>query len=212
MKLFSLTRFRQKMRYHTKKFSQTRFGFGEANALLVAANRNLPVPNIYGHGLLKNRFGNPTLDMILMEHIHHHQTIGTLLNDARGNEEECKALLKRTTPLFVQLFHAGCNNIDMNLGTILLNSDGESKDYLLDFEYSRFHNEPNLTVLMSEAGFFAHRCQKNAALSADLMEWWFADLLTALHITDPAEKQHLKQQFNYYATHKLSRKERMNIQ
>lgn len=209
LKVFPFNHLRHKIQYYWKRHSQSRFGFGEASALLTAAKRGLNVPEVYGHGRINDIFGQIKTDMILMQDINNHTEIGKLLETNHKDQAKCVEILNHVTPIFVKLYEASCNNIDMNLGAIMLANTPEHSNYVLDFEYSKFHEKPSLKILMSEAGHFANRCR--AYLTEETVNWWFSELMQAIKIEDASTKKHLRDHFNFYSKNKLSRKKRMKL-
>jgi len=209
LKFFPFRAIRHSFQYYWKRHTQSRFGFGEAKSLIIASSRGLNVPDVYGYACLKGLFNQIKTDMVMMQDLDHHTPVGELLQSNCKDQQFCKEqILRRVIPLFAKLYQTSGNNIDMNLGAILLDDDG-CDDYILDFEYSKFHKKSNLEITMSNAGHFADRCRNY--LTEETIDWFIAELLKKIHINDVAVKEQLRSRFYYYFNTKLSRKERMEI-
>lgn len=209
LKVFPFKHLRHKIQYYWKRYTQSRFGYGESLSLLNAARRGIAVPQVYGYGQITDPLGLIKFDMIMMQDLNNHTEVGRLLERHANDRNQCTEVLKRVTPIFVNLYESGCNNIDMNLGAIMLGNESQTQDRVLDFEYSKFHPQPSLNILMSMSGHFANRCREH--IGNDMIEWWFDELMNAIQIDDPQTKSQLKEKFNYYSNHKLSRKRRMRL-
>ncbi|OQY03871.1 MAG: hypothetical protein B6I25_07635 [Planctomycetales bacterium 4572_13] len=189
---------------------RSRFGFGEVNALLFASDRGLKVPKVYGYGGINGAFNLRKAEFLIMQDLDNHTDIGQLLESNRRDQEECKSVLRRAVPLFMKLYESNCNHSDLNLGSILLSNDSCCDDYLLDFEFSKFHKAPSLELLMFHAGYFIDHCSDY--LTEETTDWWFREVVEAIKTCDlPAEK-HLKDRFNFHRDrYLLRRKKRMKV-
>jgi len=210
VKVFPFRTFRHKFQFYWKRHTQTRFGYGEANALVKAKNLGINVPEVYGYGQFYKKFKLLDTDIIIMQDLSNHTDIGVLLNQCRNNQNECKKILSRATPIFTNLYNCGCNNIDMNLGAILLSNEQKTNDdYVLDFEYSQFSNDKSIEILMSNSALFANNCKN--ILTEDTINWWIGSILDEANVTDTTEREHYKDRFRFYFNNKLSRKQRMKL-
>lgn len=208
VKVFPLRCLRHRLKYHSMKYD--RFAFGEAANLLIAARRGLNVPKVYGYGCI---YGSSRLikkDILILEDLAPRTSVGELLKLNKGDEEKCAKIFSRTIPIFVDLYKAKCNHIGSNISAIML-GDEKSKqdDFILDFEYAKFHNKPSLEVLMFEAAHFAKRCC--TWVTKKTMNEWKDKLLDAVEIKDNATRNKIMGYFNYYFDTQLSRKERQKV-
>ncbi|RKY08571.1 MAG: hypothetical protein DRP56_03885 [Planctomycetota bacterium] len=210
VKCWLLRNNRQRLSYYRKRYIQSRFGFGEVNALLFASDRGLKVPKVYGYGGINGAFNLRKAEFLIMQDLDNHTDIGQLLESNRRDQEECKSVLRRAVPLFMKLYESNCNHSDLNLGSILLSNDSCCDDYLLDFEFSKFHKAPSLELLMFHAGYFIDHCSDY--LTEETTDWWFREVVEAIKTCDlPAEK-HLKDRFNFHRDrYLLRRKKRMKV-
>ncbi len=207
-KVFPLCCLRHRLKYHRMKYK--RFAFGEAINLLIAAERGLNVPMVYGYGRI---YGSSLLikkDILLLEELANQTAVDKLLELNSNDQEKCAKILERTIPIIIGLYKAGCNNIGFNTGAIML-ADGNSakNDFVLDFEYVEFHDKPSLEILMFEAANFAKYCR--GWLTEQTINEWRAKLLDAVKIGDNVRRESLIERFNYYFNSRLSRKERREI-
>ncbi len=210
VKVFPLYRLRHKLKYHTKKYTQSRFGFGEAANLLIAAKRGLRVPKIYGYGRVYGFFRLIKRDIVIMEDLTGFTTLGKLLELNQTNTEKIVGLFDQVIPIFVKLYEAGCNHIDLSPTCIMLCADGSDGDgFILDFEYSNFHKQKSPELLMFEAAFFINRCRGWFANEAAYK--WLDKLLDAVEIRDSSNRRKCIERFKYYFGTKLSRKRRMRL-
>lgn len=116
----------------------------------------------------------------------------------------------RTIPLFVSLYNAGCNHIDVNSGAVMLNERNLNHEvFLLDFQHTKFYDKPSSEILMFEAGHFAKVCQN--WISDETVNEWLDELLRAIDINSTDEIQKMKRCFYYYFKAELSRKHRKII-
>jgi hypothetical protein len=208
VKVFPFITLRHKISYYWKRHTQSRFGFGDASALLAAKSKGINTPQVYGYGYIKTLSVFPNTDMIIMQDLDDHTDIGSMLS-VGTSDAQCKDVLKRTIPILSSLYRAGCNNIDLNSGAIMLGNTCDAGDYILDFEYAKFHDKPSLEILMSEMGTFARKCSLD--ISSDSVDWWFGEVLRTLGITENARKKQLRERFDYHHATVLSRKTRMKM-
>ena len=92
---------------------------------------------------------------------------------------------------------------------MLCEHDFNSDVFLLDFQHARFYNNPDIEVLMFEAGYFARLCRKQ--VPTETINEWLDKLLSAIGIDDDARKQKMTDRFSYYFNTTLSRKERKKM-
>jgi hypothetical protein len=207
-KVFILRKLKHKIKYNTLKYDQ--FAFAEAANLIIAAERGLNVPEVYGYGCIYEPYGLISKTIVIMEDLADCVTIGELLKLNCGDRKKCAETLHKVIPVFAGLYGAGCNNVDINLGTILLGRDVmEQKGFILDFEYAQFYDTPNLEILMFNAAFFANRCKPLA--SEEIIIEWLHQLLDAVNIKDTETRIKLIQKFDYYRNTKLRNRERRSV-
>ncbi len=208
MKVSPLRCLRHRLKYHSMKYN--RFAFGEAVNLLIAAKRGLKVPKVYGYGCIYGSCRLITKDILILEDLAPRTPVGELLKLNRGDEEKCAKILSRTIPSFVDLYKEKCNNISTNMGAIMLGDENSKQDdFIVDFEYAKFHNKPSLEVLMFEAGHFAKHCCTWVA--KETVNEWKDKLLDAVEIQRPRIREKMTGYFNYYFNAQLSRKERQKV-
>ena len=208
-KIFILSCLRHKLKYHIKKYD--RFGFAEAANLIIAAQRGLNVPRIYGYGRIYGSLALIKKSIVLLEDLAHQATVGKLLELNSRDQNKCADILGRTIPVFAGLYKANCNHIDVNPESILLDDeDLKQRVFLLDFEYARFYDRPSLEILMFEAAHFAKAC--SGWLKEDTINNWVANLLDAIEVRDALSREKTIRRFNYYYFGiRLSRRERIKI-
>ena len=208
MKVAPLRCLRQRLKYHSIKYN--RFAFGEAVNLLIAAERGLKVPKVYGYGCIYGSCRLITKDVLILEDLAPRIPVGELLRLNSGDQEKCAQILNRTIPCFIDLYKAKCNNISTNMGAIMLGDENSKQDdFIVDFEYAEFHDKPNPEVLMFEAGHFAKHCC--TWVGKQIVDEWKDKLLDAIEIQRPSTRDKMIGYFNYYFNAQLSRKERQKV-
>lgn len=200
-KTFFLNRFEHRFKYH-------RYGLDEAANLITARDKNINTPKVYGYGHINDLLGFVKINTIILEDLPNLSPIGALM--CAKSHKEHSELFMRTIPLFVSLYRAGCNHIDVNNGAVMLAEDNANpKVYLLDFQHSKFYDKPSTEILMFEAGHFVNSCRN--WISNKTINEWLDKLLTLIGITSNAEVQRLKKRFKYYAEADLTRKHRKTL-
>lgn len=208
IKVFRLRCLRHRLKYHRRKYH--RYGFAEAANLIIASSRGLNVPTVYGYGRIYGPCRLIKMDIIIIQDLVHYTQLYESLKLIKGDEEESAKIFDRTIPIFVNLYEAGCNNIDMNLGAIMLgNEDSKNYGFVLDFEFAKFHDKPSLEILMFEAAHFMKG--RYNRLEKETINNWIAKLLDAVKIRDNYNRERAIERFNYYLGTYLSRKERLRI-
>ncbi|MBN2130796.1 MAG: hypothetical protein JW741_14940 [Sedimentisphaerales bacterium] len=186
-----------------------RYGLEEAANLLMAAQRGISVPTLYGLGIQYGTFRLPTANFLLFECLSEYELVGDLLRKAQGNPTECRAILMRTVPTFVSLYQAGCNHIDIHTKTIMMHRDVERPPKILDFHYARFSDRASLEVLAFEAGFFSGACSE--VLHHDMIEEWASLLGERIGLRDVNAQRAFSERVRFYQTNSMSRKEKMSV-
>jgi tRNA A-37 threonylcarbamoyl transferase component Bud32 len=200
-KAFLLNRFEHRFKYH-------RYGLSEVVNLLTAMDRGINTPKVYGYGHIYGLLRLVEASVVIMEDLHSLSPIKNLL--LKGTDNERHQIFMRTIPLFVSLYNAGCNHIDVNSGAIMLCEHNLNPNvFLLDFQHAKFHSKPSSEILMFEAGHFAKSCRN--WISTETVNEWLDKLLTAVNINHTNEIQEMKGRFYYYCKAELSRKHRKKL-
>ncbi len=209
-KVFPLLCLRHRLKYHRMKYKHSRFAFGEAVSLLIAAERGLNVPKVYGYGCIYGSSGLIKMSVLILEDLVHHTTIGELLKLYSGNEKKCVEIMNRVIPIFITLYKAACNYINVNLGSIMLgDEDSRQNDFILDFEYATFYDSSSLELLMFESANLIKYCR--AFVTNKTINEWRDKLLDAAEVRDLVSRGKMIERFNYYFSTRLSRKKREKI-
>jgi len=166
-----------------------KYGLDETANLLTARDKGVSVPEVYGYGHINNVLGIPKVSMIILEDFQSCSHIGVLMRSK--SESECSKMLMQTVPLFVSLYKASCNHIDVNSGAVMLcKGNFNHSVFLLDFQYAKFYDKPSNEILMFEAGYFARHC--SAWVSTETISKWREELFAAVgsnNTADEAEKK-----------------------
>jgi hypothetical protein len=200
-KVFFLPRLEHRFKYH-------KYGLDEVANLLKAADKGINVPRVYGYGHIYSLFRFVEANVVISEDLLGLSPIKNLL--LKGTSDECHQIFMRTIPLFVSLYNAGCNHIDVNSGAVMLSKRNLNHEvFLLDFQHVQFYDKPSGEILMFEAGHFARMCRN--WISTETVNEWLDELLRAVDINSTDEIQKMKRCFYYYLKAELSRKHRKNI-
>ena len=200
-KVFLLSRFEHRFKYH-------RYGLNEVVNLLTAMDRGINTPKVYGYGHIYGLLRLVEASVIIMEDLPGLSPIKSLL--LKGTDNERHQIFMRTIPLFVSLYNAGCNHIDVNGGAIMLCEHNLNPNvFLLDFQHAKFHSKPSSEILMFEAGHFAKSCRD--WISTETVNEWLDKLLIAVNINHTNKIQEMKGRFYYYCKAELSRKHRKTL-
>jgi len=194
------------MRHRIKSY---RYGLNEASNLLTAFQCGISVPQLYGYGIRYGGWGLPVANFLLLEYLSDYKSVGTALEESAGDEKECRAILMRTVPVFVSLYRAGCNHIDLHRGAIMLHGNNREPPRLLDLHYARFHNAPNLEVLAFEMGYFSKCCSQ--WLAKDAFEEWMIEIFRQIQLDDDDARRTMKERIRTYTKIIKSRKQRIAI-
>lgn len=201
VKVFFLEHFAHRLKYH-------RYGLDEVANLLKAKDKGINTPEVYGYGQIHDLLGLVKVSIIILEDLVDLSPIRELMGIKSA--DECSRMFMRTLPLFVSLYRANCNHIDVNGGAVMLcDHNPDSQLFLLDFQHARFYNKPSLEVLAFEAGLFAKSCAR--WLSSDIIYEWFAEILNAVDVSGPGAREKMRSRFDFYLKADLSRRERQKI-
>lgn len=192
-----------------QRIKSYRYGLDETANLLMAAQRGISVPAIYGFGVQYGKSGLPRGNFLLLECLSDYGLVGDLLEKAKDNPIERRAVLMRTIPVFVSLYHAGCNHVDIHKKTIMMHNDVEKPPKILDFHYARFCDRPNIEVLAFEAGFFVGACSDT--LDQGAIEEWLSSLAHEVGLGDESERRAFVERVSFYRREDLSRKQKINV-
>jgi len=200
-KAFLLPRLEHRFKYH-------KYGLDEVANLLKAADKGINAPRVYGYGHIYSMFRFVEANVVISEDLLGFLPIKNLL--LKGTDNERHQIFMRTIPLFVSLYHAGCNHIDVNSGAVMLSERNLNREvFLLDFQHTRFYDKPSSGILMFEAGHFAKVCRN--WISTETVNEWLDELLRAIDVNSTDEIQKMKRCFYYYFKADLSRKHRNKI-
>jgi tRNA A-37 threonylcarbamoyl transferase component Bud32 len=196
---------RIKLRY---RFRCARYSLDEVANILRARDKAINTPRVYGYGHLGGTLCLVKSSIIILQDLGS-STLKNMLIQAESERERSKIFL-RTVPLFVSLFRARCNHIDVNNNAIIM-ADYESKSvpYLLDFQHAVFYRKPSFKVLMFEASALVKSCR--SMLSNETIDHWLDELFSAVEIYEPCDRQKMREYFDYYLHTSLSRKKRRQI-
>jgi len=200
IKVFFLKRFKERLKYH-------KYALDETANLIKAVQRNINVPKVYGYGVFKNSIGLVKAGVVILEHLPDVYTIGELM--ACKNELERRSLFMATIPVFISLYNAACNHIDINPGAIMMSDNADSGVFLLDFQHAKFHDKPNIEILMFETAFFAKSCKE--LISKQTIDEWITRILTIVNVSQSPGQQLAKIRFRYYYNEDLARRRRKVI-
>jgi len=208
-KVFFLNHFSHRLNYSL-------YGLDEAANLIQARCRGINTPEVYGYGHVYDSLGLVRASIIILEDLDHMQMIGNLLSTMP--EIERSEIFMNTVPLFVSLYRANCNHIDLGSSAVMLgNNSNNPPIFLLDFQHAKFYNKPSLNILMFEAGYFARACRQ--WISSEIAMEWADMILSNVGIKDQTQRQKAKETFEYHRQGKgrtptqttLSRKQRQKI-
>ena len=192
------------MKYH-------RYGFAETANLMIASERGIKVPHVYGCGRINGPFGLIEKDIVILEDFNHHISFSELLEQNRKNEGECINILKRAIPVFASHYKAACNNWDINPGSIMFDQQGSELDPIaLDFEFIVFHGKSSLEVLMFLAANFAKGFSD--WMNREIIDSWVAELLDRVKVEDLGIRERFLGRFDHYMSIPyMTHKERIKI-
>jgi len=208
-KVFFLNHFSHRLSYHL-------YGLDEAANSVRARDRGINTPEVYGYSDIRDRLGFVKTSIIILEDLRHMSTIGKLMSTM--SEAECTKIFMSTIPLFISLYRANCNHININSNAVMLGGDNtNSALFLLDFQHAKFYDKPSLNILMFEAGHFAWSCRQ--WISTETALEWADRIVSYVGIKNPDEQNKTRETFEYYYRGKgrtptqtaLSRKQRKRI-
>lgn len=201
VKVFFLVHLSHKLNYRL-------YGLDEAANSIRARSSGINTPEIYGCGHVYNALGLVKASVVVFEHLHHITTIGELMRTRPDGERA--EILMCTVPLFISLYKANCNHIDVNHGAVALCEHNLNHEvFLLDFHHTKFYNAPSLETLMFEAAHLTKSCR--SWISTEIINEWLNKLLTSVGTDKEGEKEEMVKRFNYYFEADLSRKVRKKI-
>ena len=173
VKAFPLSLLRHRLKHQ-------KYAYSEAKHLLIAKNKGLQVPEVYGYGLRK-KLGLVLFNVVLMQYVDHFSLIDFL---RLKNANECMEILKqRVSPLFIKMYHAGVNHIDCDPSAIFLSKNDALEDMLIDFQYVSFYQGKSVQTLAAQLGYFTWsvRGQYKFLSRKDLRQWFEYTINSAGH-------------------------------
>jgi len=205
-KVFVVGSLRRKLKYYLNYY---RFALDEAANLLVAKDRGIHVPEVYGFGHIYSQSGLEEATVVLTEYLTDRIKVDEALKQCASDVAQLSRTLLRTVPVFAELYRAGCNHIDVNGANILLGRDqADSPPFLVDLQNAKFHDRPNADILMAEAGRLAKTCQP--WVSGELRSRWLTKIFDDVGIGS-ATRSGLIQKFNYYFAENPSKEELKHV-
>jgi tRNA A-37 threonylcarbamoyl transferase component Bud32 len=171
---------------------------------LRAARAGIPVPKVYGFGLIKP-FGLVDTTMVMMEYLEGNQSINGLLCKSEVSETVKIKLLNRVGRLLTKLYEGCCNHIDLNSRSIWI-GEKEIDDKIIDFQYVTFLPHPSISVLIFHMAYFSTSVR--SLVSEEILDNWVREQLAALSAKNIDQWMALYRQFRFK---RLSRKQRLNI-
>jgi hypothetical protein len=208
-KVFFLNHFSHRLSCHL-------YGLDEAANLVRARTKGINTPEVYGYGDIRDTLGFVKTSIIILEDLHNLFPIGELMNTM--TEAECTKIFMSTIPLFINLYQANCNHIDISSSAIMFSNHNANPTLsLLDFQHAKFYDKPSTEVLMFESGYFARSC-RNWVLPETIYQW-LDKIFSHIGVNDPVERAKMRDRFDYYFLSKgltatqstLSRKQRKSI-
>jgi len=202
IKVFSLFSLKRRIKHRLSG----RYGVDETANLILAKQKGVPVPDVYGYGYVTDGLGMVRTSAIIMEDLAPAKPVLDLLH---AQPDEHQEVLGRTLPVFNSLYQAGCNHIDLNACSILLREGFPAR--VIDLEYAVFLEKPSTEVLMFSVGHLARSCQPTAG-DNDIRAW-AQTIPDQVGIADPSEKTRMLERFEYYfgLEHRLDRHQRQRL-
>lgn len=212
VKALNLHMLRLRFKYCWMKYH--RYGFSETANIIVARERGIKLPKVYGYGQVYNSFGLIKKDIVFLEDLGNHIPINELLDQNKDNSQKCVDILDSVIPLLITHYKARCNNWDINTGSIVFDQKSpilEAKN--LDFEYIVFNKKPSLEVLMFLAARLVwHIIYASPWIGNEIFSPWINRLIEAAGIKDTAIRKQLTERFHYHlAKDYIPHRERMKV-
>ena len=198
IKAFPMADFRQQL------YRYRRYGPTETANMLRAAQRNIPLPQVYGYGWIR-RCGLVAATIIMMEDLHRHRSLAEVLGRGDFDPAARAAVLQRVARLLLSLYHGGCNHIDLHGESVFFSRSGDD-DRIIDFHYAAFHDRPIPEVLMFHAAYLGSALA--GVFSERMLEMWVREMIAELALRDV---DRLFARYRFFRTHRLSRRERLAI-
>jgi hypothetical protein len=208
-KVFFLNHFSHRLSYHL-------YGLDEAANLIQAKGRGINTPETYGYCHVYDSFGLVRASVLIIEDLHNLSPVGELMSAML--ESERYEIFMNTVPLFVSLYRANCNHIDINPNAVLFSDHHTNPTvFLLDFQHAKFYNEPSLNILMFECGYFARSCRE--WVSVETIYKWVEKILDIVGVKNSSERAKMRERFDCYFESKgvpptrstMARKQRKRI-
>lgn len=152
------------------------YALDEALGLLLANERGISVPAVLAYGEKRN--GLRTLaSIVVMEDIQDSFHPVDIFRGDTSHDLTIQNALNRITPLFLQVFHAGCNHIDLHGTSFLFHRSDNKQDKVIDFQFSVFHAQPSANILVHQLAHFYTASIKD--IDAHWLNDWALSVLTA---------------------------------
>lgn len=150
------------------------FAFDEAAGLILAAERGVSVPAVlaYGEG---RKVGRRLWNAVVMHSIENafHPT------EVFRREVDCglsvEDTLQRVIPMMLQIYHAGCNHIDLHGTSFLLSRDGADFDRVIDLQYAVFYDSPSTRIFCHQIAHFMRASYGD--VNEQILVSWAEDVL-----------------------------------
>lgn len=92
-------------------------------------------------------------------------------------------LLQRASKCLARLYHAGCHHVDFGPHAILLASEADAPDELIDFEFAQFWQQPSIRLAVAMGGYFAWSAGTNRSwFTREQLRRWFQSVLDQLEL------------------------------
>ena len=184
-------------------FRYRRYGPMEHDNLVAAKAAGLPVPDVYGLGI-QRKFALVCNTVVLMEDLAPRKSLGEILAEAGGRHDITKSCLDAGTTVLMQLYRAGCHNIEVGRDEIFVDRNFDSPPRVLDFRYVVFLDHPSPHSLACMAA----RLSNNLApyIAKEILDRWAESLAKLAGIENCHEWMKL---FEQLCVSNLSRSERL---
>lgn len=150
------------------------YALDEALGLMLAAERGVSVPNVLSYG--EHKQGIRTMaSLVVMEDVSDSFHPVEVFRGDRSHGLTVSEALQRVTPLVIQLYHAGCNHVDVHGTAFLLHKHDAQKDKVIDFQFAVFHSRPSAFILAHQLSHFTKASRKD--VDAALLDDWASSVL-----------------------------------
>jgi hypothetical protein len=187
-----------------QRWKQAKYAPAETRNLLLAAQRGLPVPEVFAAGE-RRRWGMVTWNALVTGFVSGRPLRARLESADAPTQRE---LLWRVLPLFRQVYETGCNHIDLGPHAILLADRAGESDHLIDFQYCVFLDRPAPLTFARQAGYFGWCLTAHWNLVGPaLLHEWSEALWAAAGL--PEQALELRKVYQHHLHHRASIQERL---